>query len=78
MTLTVAGPEPGSVIPSLIGFPIEQAVRDLEGMGVAVEVITEAEADPNDAARRAGVVWKQSPAAGAAANGTTVTLWANP
>jgi penicillin-binding protein 1A len=78
VTLTVAGPEPGSVIPSLIGFPLAQAVKDLEDIGVAVDVITEAEADPNDAARRTGVVWKQDPSAGAAADGTTVTLWANP
>jgi serine/threonine-protein kinase len=78
VTLTVAGPEPGSVIPSLVGFPLGQAVQDLEDIGVGVKVITQAEADPNDAARRTGVVWKQDPAAGAAADGTTVTLWANP
>jgi penicillin-binding protein 1A len=78
VNLIVAGPEPGSVVPSLIGFPLAQAVQELEDIGVAVNVITEAEADPNDAARRSGVVWKQDPSAGGAADGTTVTLWANP
>lgn len=78
VTVTVAGPEPGSVVPSLVGFPLAQAVQELEDIGVAVNVITQAESDPNDAARRTGVVWKQDPAAGVAADGVTVTLWANP
>ncbi len=78
VTLSVAGPEPGSVVPSLVGFPLGQAVKELEDIGVAVEVITLAESDPNDAARRTGVVWKQDPAPGAPTEGTTVTLWANP
>jgi 1A family penicillin-binding protein len=76
--LIVAGPEPGSVIPSLLGFPLQQAVNELDQIGVAVRVVTEAEANPDDAKRRTGVVWKQDPAPGAPTDGTTVTLWANP
>lgn len=75
--LTVAGPEPGSVIPSVVGFPLDHALAELADIGVTVEVNEIAEADPNDAARRPGVVWKQDPAAGASASGT-VRLWVNP
>ncbi|NOY54833.1 MAG: PBP1A family penicillin-binding protein [Actinobacteria bacterium] len=75
--LVVAGPEPGSVIPSLLGFPVGQAVSELQAIGAAVEIVTEAEANPNDAARRTGVVWKQEPIPGTSA-GRPVTLWVNP
>lgn len=75
--LTVAGPEPGSVIPSVLGFPVDHAVSELGEIGISIEVITEAESNPEDAQRRAGVVWKQDPGPGAPAEGT-VRLWANP
>ncbi|MGZ8784267.1 MAG: PBP1A family penicillin-binding protein [Acidimicrobiia bacterium] len=75
--LAVAGPEPGSVVPSVVGFPLGQALSELSTIGVSVEVIEAAESNPDDASRRAGVVWKQDPAPGAPAIGT-VTLWANP
>lgn len=75
--LVVAGPEPGSTIPSVVGFPLAQAVAELEKIGVSVEVITQAEANPSDAQRRPGVVWRQDPASGAPAEGA-VRLWANP
>ncbi len=75
--LVVAGPEPGSTVPSVLGFPVDQATAELQAIGVAVEVITEAEANPNDAARRSGVVWKQQPAPGSPA-GPPVRIWANP
>jgi len=75
--LVVAGPEPGSVIPSLLGFPVAQAVAKLQGIGAAVKIVTQAEANPDDAARRTGVVWKQEPVPGTPA-GRPVTLWANP
>ncbi|MDH3261746.1 MAG: transglycosylase domain-containing protein [Acidimicrobiia bacterium] len=75
--LAVAGPEPGSVVPSVVGFPLDHAVADLSALGVTVEVVEVAESNPDDAARRAGVVWKQDPAPGAPATGT-VKLWANP
>jgi len=75
--LAVAGPEPGSVVPSVVGFPVEHAVSELSTIGVKVEVVELAESNPDDASRRAGVVWKQDPGPGASATGT-VRLWANP
>ncbi len=75
--LAVAGPEPGSVVPSVVGFPLGQAISELSAIGVSIDVIEAAESNPDDASRRAGVVWKQDPAPGAAATGT-VTIWANP
>ena len=75
--LVVAGPEPGSVVPSVVGFPLGQALSELSAIGVSVEVIEAAESNPDDAVRRAGVVWKQDPAPGASATGT-VRLWTNP
>lgn len=75
--LIVAGPEPGSVVPSVLGFPADQAAAELAEIGVGTEIITEAESDPDDAARRPGVVWKQDPAPGADASGI-VRLWVNP
>ncbi len=75
--LAVAGPEPGSVVPSVVGFPLDHAVSELAIIGVTVEVIEASESNPNDATRRSGVVWKQDPGPGASATGT-VRLWANP
>ena len=59
--LVVAGPEPGSVVPSVLGFPSAQAEAELAQIGVGVDVIIEAESNPDDATRRPGVVWKQDP-----------------
>jgi penicillin-binding protein 1A len=77
VTLEVAGPAPGSVVPSVLGFPVDQAVAELETIGLKANVTTLAEANPEDVRRRPGVVWKQEPAGGAAPNGI-VALWANP
>lgn len=75
--LVVAGPEPGSVIPSVLGFSVERAQAELRAIGVRVVVIEEAEDDPEEAARRTGLVWKQSPAPTAPAEGE-VEVWVNP
>ena len=75
--LIVAGPEPGSVVPSVLGFPAAQAEAELSQIGVGVGIIIKAESNPEDAARRPDVVWKQDPAPGADATGV-VTLWVNP
>lgn len=75
--LVVAGPAPGSVIPSLLGFQIDHAYAELEPMGVTIDIRVEAESDPDDAARRPGMVWKQEPAPGTTP-GSTIVLWANP
>jgi beta-lactam-binding protein with PASTA domain len=65
------------VIPLILGLPASEAIPRLEATGVAVSVVTQAEANPDDAARRPGAVWMQDPAAGADATGT-VTIWVNP
>ena len=75
--LTLAGPEPGSVIPSVLGFQLDHARSELDQLGVQAAVHIEPESDPDDAARRTGMVWKQDPAPGSPAEGI-VTLWANP
>ncbi|HDH03574.1 MAG TPA: PASTA domain-containing protein, partial [Actinobacteria bacterium] len=75
--LVVAGPAPGSTVPSLLGFPGGQAEVELADIGVGAEIVVLAESDPEDAARRPGVVWKQDPAPGADDTGS-VTLWVNP
>ncbi len=75
--LLVAGPEPGTTIPSIIGFPVDQAEAELAENGVGIEIIVQEEADPVSAARRPGVVWKQDPAGGAPAEGV-VRVWVNP
>lgn len=75
--LIVAGPAPNAVVPSVLGFPPDQAELELVGAGIGIEVLVEAESDAEDAVRRSGVVWKQDPAPGAPAGGT-VTVWINP
>lgn len=75
--LIAAGPVPGSTVPSVLGFPADQAAAELAEIGVGTDVIIQAESNPDDAARRPGVVWKQDPAPGADASGT-VRLWVNP
>ncbi|MDX1450807.1 MAG: PASTA domain-containing protein, partial [Acidimicrobiia bacterium] len=75
--LTVAGPEPGTVVPGVLGIPVAEAVIRLQDLGIEVEVRTEAEADPEDALRRSGLVWSQMPAVGTPLP-PSITIWANP
>ena len=75
--LTVAGPEPGSVVPPLLGRSVSDAIALLDEMGVEVTVFTEAESDGESASARPGMVWKQEPGAGTVPNGE-VRLWVNP
>jgi penicillin-binding protein 1A len=75
--LLVAGPEPGSVVPGVLAFPRDEATERLAAAGVAYEVIVAAEADPEDARARSGLVWKQDPAGGAVRDGIVV-IWVNP
>jgi penicillin-binding protein 1A len=76
-TLTVAGPEPGTTAPAMLGLPVGDAVTALENLGHRYLVITRAEADAESAAARSGMVWMQSPAAGLPIEGT-IHLWVNP
>ncbi len=75
--LTVAGPRPGTVLPVLIGLPLPTAEDRLNELGVRYDVVVLAEDDPDAAAARRGIVWKQSPASGAVDAGQ-VTVWVNP
>ena len=77
VTLSVAGPEPGSAVPGLLGLPLADAIGRLEDAGRVFEVVTEAESIPEDAARRSGLVWKQDPAGGAISD-AVVRIWVNP
>jgi beta-lactam-binding protein with PASTA domain len=77
VTLTLAGPEPGAVVPRVLGLTREAAAAELSVFGIPVQFFEEPESDPVDAARRAGRVWKQAPGAGAAAD-ATVSVWVNP
>jgi penicillin-binding protein 1A len=75
--LLVAGPEPGTVLPSLLGLPVQVAGGRLDELGVPYSTELVAETDAAAAASRRGLVWMQEPAAGTALSGM-VTLWANP
>ena len=77
VVLTLAGPQPGSEVPDVLGMTIEGALAEFEIFGIPVDVMTTRESDPEDAIRRAGRVWKQSPGAGSSASGS-VTVWVNP
>jgi len=77
VTITLAGPEPGAEVPGVLGLTRIEAEAEFAVYGIAVQVIEEAESIAADAARRAGRVWKQSPAGGIEADGT-VTVWVNP
>ncbi len=77
ITVSVAGPRPGTEIPNVLGFPLAQAQAELERQAIGVTVIIQAEANPDDAVRRTGIVWKQDPSPGEDP-GNGVTLWVNP
>jgi len=75
--LELAGPQPGSTVPLLIGLPLPTATARLDELDVPYSTVTEREPDPAEAADRRGIVWKQTPPAGAGL-GDPVTLWVNP
>ena len=77
VTLTLAGPEPGALVPAVLGMKGDAAQAELTVFGIPFTVIEEAESDPAAAARRPGRIWKQSPSAGTLAS-ATVTVWVNP
>ena len=75
--LTLAGPEFGSSTPSVLGRPLSVAQQILEDNGISVEIVIEAEADPDAAVNRSGIVWKQDPASGTSTP-EKLTVWVNP
>jgi penicillin-binding protein 1A len=77
VTLQVAGPEPGSAVPGVLGLPAAEAMARLEEEGRVYQVITQSESIAEDAVRRSGLVWKQDPSGGAVSD-RTVRIWVNP
>ena len=75
--LTAAGPDPAAATPQLLGLGADEAAAELALRGIGIEVIVEAESDPDDAARRRGTVWKQEPAAFSQPP-PAVRVWINP
>jgi penicillin-binding protein 1A len=75
--LTVAGPDPAATTPHLLGLSSAAAASELSGRGMDIEIVVEAESNPDDAARRRGTVWKQDPAAYTTPP-STVRVWVNP
>jgi membrane peptidoglycan carboxypeptidase len=77
--VSVRGEPDTAKVPNVLGYTREQAEQVLKDAGFKVEVIVEAESDPEDAKKRKGRVWKQDPAGGSQAEkGSTVTIWVNP
>lgn len=75
--LLVAGPQPGTTVPVVLGLPAAEAALKLGTEGIDHQILVLAESDPDDAAQRSGLTWKQSPAGGALIDGP-VTIWVNP
>ncbi len=77
VALTVVGPEPGTVVPDVVGLPAHDARRALESYGLTVAVSVAFEPDVGRATENRGLVWSQSPAAGGSLQ-SPVTLLVNP
>jgi penicillin-binding protein 1A len=75
VTIVVAGPEPMTIVPGVVGWSRDDAVTGLTALGMAVRVV--AAPEPGQDTPEPGVVWGQRPAAGAPVE-ATVTVWVNP
>ncbi len=75
--LVVAGPEPGTVIPDVLGLTSGDAQARLAILGIRALVLTIAEEEPEYAEARSGHVWAQRPP-GRTPITEQVILWANP
>jgi penicillin-binding protein 1A len=79
VVLDVAIDVPEVGVPDVLGMDVEAAREALEQAGLDPDVTVEAEEPASAAAARAGLVWRQSPAAGRRApEGSTVEVTANP
>ncbi len=79
VTLQVGTGKAAIRVPNVLGSDEADATDALRSAGFAAKVVTQAEPPAPDSDQRAGLVWKQSPAAGSAVTqGTTVTVWINP
>jgi penicillin-binding protein 1A len=75
VAIVIAGPEPGTIIPGIVGRYRNEAVFALESLGQEVRVIVSP--DPDKDEPEPGVVWAQGPDAGTKVTGV-VTIWVNP
>jgi penicillin-binding protein 1A len=79
VVLDVAVEVPETGVPDVLGMDVEAAREALEQAGLDPDVTVEAEEPASAAATRAGLVWRQSPAAGwQVPEGSTVEVTANP
>src|SRR5438270_736434 len=79
VTLQVGTGKAPAKVPNVLGMSSADARDALESAGLAARVIVKGEPPAPDSDQRAGLAWKQNPAAGAAvAQGTTATVWINP
>ena len=76
VTLVIAGPEPGTGTPNVIGMGSVKVRDTLEGLGFAVDLIVLADPTP-EGTPEPGVVWAQSPGPGEEIR-DRVTVWVNP
>jgi 1A family penicillin-binding protein len=78
VSLTVAGPEPGTIVPDVIGRHRADAIERLEAIGAKVTVIelSDPTPDPEIDIGPSGV-WAQSPGAGEAFR-DQITIWVVP
>jgi penicillin-binding protein 1A len=78
VVLDVAEEVPETGVPDVLGMEVRAAREALEDAGLDPDVTVEAEEPASAAAARAGLVWRQSPAAGRRMpEGSTVELTAN-
>ncbi|MBV8981216.1 MAG: PASTA domain-containing protein, partial [Acidimicrobiia bacterium] len=79
VTLQVGTGKAPAHIPNVLGLSESDARATLRSAGFAAHVVVQEEPPAADAPSRAGLAWKQTPAAGAAGTqGTTVTVWIDP
>ena len=68
-----------ATVPNVLGLTQDEAVRRLNQAGFEVSTIYEKESNKQQAKKRKGRVWKQSPSGGETQErGSKVTIWVNP
>ncbi len=77
VTITLAGPAPGAVVPGVLGLTLADALEEFNEVGMPVDIITQGEPGSVADRPRSNRVWKQSPPAGAMPT-SRVTIWLNP
>jgi penicillin-binding protein 1A len=79
VTLHVGTGKAPAKVPNVLGLSPGDARDALDSASLAARVIVQAEPPAPDSDQRAGLAWKQNPAAGSSVTqGTTVTVWVNP